>query len=121
MREFDTGATRDSDDEKMDYEGFFSPLVLQRRAAYMHKHRLQKDGKMRDSDNWTRGMPIAVYVKSAFRHFVDWWRAHRYGDDEAAEESICALMFNCEGALYELLKKKKEAPYGPGRSGGCCS
>jgi len=46
-----TGATRDVDNDKYDYEGFLSPIVLHRYAQYMHKHRLQSDGELRDSDN----------------------------------------------------------------------
>lgn len=106
MRKFETGATRDSDENKPDYEGFFSPYVLIRRAEYMHQHRLQADGKLRDSDNWQKGMPPEQYIKSAFRHFMDWWTLHREdveGTDDEIEEAICALMFNCEGYLHEML------------------
>jgi hypothetical protein len=39
MREFTTGATRNLDEDKHDYEGFLSPYVLRRFAAYMHEHR----------------------------------------------------------------------------------
>lgn len=102
MRTFETGATRDTDDGKLDYEGFFSPLVLRRRAEYMHRHRVQADGELRASDNWQKGIPLDAYMKSAFRHFVEWWAAHRAGADPS--EAIAALMFNCEGYLHETLK-----------------
>lgn len=107
MRKFETGATRDTDEGKLDYEGFFSPLVLERRAEFMHKHRIQTDGTLRASDNWQKGIPPDEYIKSAFRHFVEWWILHRDGSAlelEAREDAICALMFNCEGYLHELLK-----------------
>ena len=52
MRNFDTGATRDTDKGKNDYEGFYSPLVVEAFGDYMTKHQLQADGKLRDSDNW---------------------------------------------------------------------
>ena len=111
MREFETGATRDTDVDKYDYEGFFSPLVLARRAEYMHKHRLQADGVLRESDNWQKGMGFPVYMKSAWRHFMDWWRLHRSFATAATlddlEEAICALMFNAEGYLHELLKRRE--------------
>jgi hypothetical protein len=110
MREFATGATRDVEDNKYDFEGFFSVQVLDRRARYMHHHRKQADGHLRDSDNWQKGIPLPVYMKSAFRHFIDWWRAHRNGNYEAAEDAICALMFNCEGYLHEILKPKETKP-----------
>ena len=57
MREFDTGATRDAETNKLDFEGFFSPLALEEYAKYMHMHRRQADGNVRDSDNWQKGMP----------------------------------------------------------------
>ena len=112
MREFDTGATRDSDDGKLDYEGFFSPAVLKRRAEYMHKHRMQADGVMRDSDNWQKGIPLDQYMKSGWRHFWEWWAAHRgsnlAGPDVDIVEAICALMFNLEGYLHEYLDEQAE-------------
>lgn len=43
-------ATRDLDEEKIDYEGFLSPIVLERYAQYMHKHRNTANG-LRESDN----------------------------------------------------------------------
>lgn len=111
MREFDTGATRNDDADKYDYEGFFSPLVLERRAAYMHRHRLQADGKLRESDNWQKGMPLTAYMKSGWRHFMDWWRLHRSpataANVDELEEAICALMFNAEGYLHELLLRRQ--------------
>ena len=39
IRSFPTGATRDTAGGKLAYEGFFSPLVLQERARFMHKHK----------------------------------------------------------------------------------
>lgn len=105
IREFDTGATRDTDDGKLDFEGFLSPLALERYAQYMHKHRRQSDGGMRDSDNWQKGIPLDAYMKSGWRHFRDWWREHRgYPTDEGIEEALCALIFNASGYLHEHLK-----------------
>jgi len=107
MRNFDTGATRDTDENKYDYEGFLSPLVVERYGAYMHKHRKQADGKLRDSDNWQKGIPKACYIKSAWRHFFDWWTQHRgWPGQDALEESICALIFNASGYLDTLLRER---------------
>ncbi len=102
MRQFETGATRDSDDDKFDYEGFLSPHALRRFAEYMHKHRHQADGKLRASDNWQKGIPLRQYMKSAWRHFMDLWLALRADDWDNAEESACALLFNVQGILHEL-------------------
>ena len=106
MRKFPGGATRNTEQGKLDFEGFLSPLVLRRYAQYLDLHREQADGVMRDSDNWQKGIPREVYVKSAFRHFVDMWAGHRKVLDVDIEESCCALMFNVMGYLFETLKDK---------------
>lgn len=110
MRTFETGATRNLDQSKYDYEGFLSPLVLERYAEYMHKNRIQADGTVRDSDNWQKGIPFVAYMKSGWRHFHDWWKEHRgIPTVEGIEDALCALMFNCMGYLHEHLKAKQTA------------
>ena len=106
-RQFNTGATRDSENGKYDYEGFLSPLVIKTYARYMNKHRVQSDGQIRDADNWQKGMPLDAYMKSGYRHFMDWWLCHRDFTGEASEsleDALCALIFNASGYLHELLK-----------------
>lgn len=108
IRQFETGATRDTDEGKPDYEGFLSPLVIEAFGRYMHKNRVQSDGSLRASDNWQKGMPYDAYIKSGFRHFMDWWMIHRDIPPESgadAEEALCALLFNVQGYLHELLKE----------------
>jgi hypothetical protein len=107
MRNFSTGATRDTDENKLDYEGFLSPVVLERYAQYMHKNRLQADGKMRDSDNWQKGIPRDAYMKSMWRHFWEVWSIHR-GRDGDIQEALSALLFNVMGYLHELTVKRDE-------------
>ena len=110
MRTFDTGATRDNDETKPDYEGYLSPLVIRRYGEYMTKHRRQSDGNIRDSDNWQKGIPFAAYIKSLWRHLVDLWILHRFPHDElqcnasTTEETLCAIIFNASGYLHETLK-----------------
>lgn len=99
MRKFDGGATRDDDTDKPDYEGFLSPEVLAEYARYMHKNRKQSDGELRASDNWQKGIPKNQYMKSAWRHFMQMWRAHR--NEEPDMEAMCALLFNVMGYMYE--------------------
>jgi hypothetical protein len=108
IRQFDSGATRDTNDGKLDYEGFLSPLVLKRYAKYLHKHRTQSDGNLRDSDNWQKGIPLAVYMKSKWRHFMSTWLVHRGWSKEDIEESLCAEIFNTSGYLHEMLRQKEE-------------
>jgi len=108
MREFETGATRDNDKDKLDYDGFLCPFVLERYAEYLHKHRTQADGKMRASDNWKKGIPIKVYMKSKWRHFMrTWGLLYLKWQPEELEESLCAELFNTMGMLHEVLKGKQ--------------
>jgi len=114
MRNFDTGATRDTDEGKNDYEGFYSPLVVEAFGNYMTKHRIQADGKLRDSDNWQKGIPKEAYIKSLWRHFLDMWFIHRgykrtdkqTGKELTMKEVLCAILFNVQGYLYEVLKNE---------------
>lgn len=108
-RVFATGATRDTETGKLDYEGFLSPLVLKRFAEFMHSKRHMPDGSYRDSDNWQKGIPKAVYHKSLQRHAMDAWLHSRGYPDLAAdplETTLCAVMFNAMGLLFEILKEK---------------
>ena len=114
MREFATGATRDSEEGKLDYEGFLSPLVLERYAQYMNKHRVQADGKLRASDNWQKGIPRDAYMQSLWRHFFDVWKEHRgLKSREGLENALCAVIFNAMGYLFEELKEDRAAPTTP--------
>jgi len=109
MRVFKTGATRDTDKDKFDYDGFLSPIVIQRYGEYMHKHRLQSNGEMRDADNWQQGIPKDVYMSSAWRHFMDLWLEDRgYKSREGLEEALMALLFNIMGYAHEVLKDKND-------------
>lgn len=124
VRLFESGATRDDEDGKWDFEGFLSPEVLDMFAEYMHKHRVRSDGSLRDSDDWQKGMPLDVYMKSMFRHFMDVWRFHRGTGTEQAViyDSLMALMFNVQGYAFELIQAVKEGggmnEFDPGREGG---
>ena len=110
-RLFDTGATRDTAEGKPDYEGYLSPLVIERFGQYMMKNQLQSDGSLRASDNWQKGIPKDVYMKSGWRHFMDWWRLHRSKSYlvEAMEETLSALMFNVMGYLHEHITRTRAA------------
>lgn len=105
MRQFDTGATRNLDDEQFDIEGFLSPVALQVFFEYMHKHRFQADGTVRDGDNWQKGIPVESYMKSLLRHVFDLWRWHRgLSTRDGLDEAIGGAMFNIQGLAHELYK-----------------
>lgn len=113
VRQFKSGATRSADAGRYDPEGFLSPLVIERFCEYMNKHRLQPDGSIRGSDNWQKGIPLATYAKGMWRHFLHFWtrhRGHAVRDDMSAaniEEDLCAMLFNVQGYLFEVLKAKE--------------
>ena len=110
IRTFETGATRDTDKDKLDYEGFLSPLVLQRFAQYMRKHQVQADGQVRKSDNWQKGIPLDVYMKSLLRHVMELWLCHKGNTTNVSqEESLCAILFNAQGYLFEHIKGRQPA------------
>jgi hypothetical protein len=117
MQKFDTGAIRNTDTNKYDFEGFLSPIVLERFGEYMHKHRHMKDGSMRDSDNWQKGIPRTKYIKSLVRHTFDLWRAWRgypvidkdSGERVGVVEIACAVLFNVMGFIHESLKDTETA------------
>lgn len=108
---FASGATRDTSVGKLDYEGFLSPLVVERFARYMDKHRTQSNGELRDADNWQGGFPRSSYMKSLWRHFMDLWLLHRgrpAREGVDLEEALCACLFNVQGYLHEVLIGRSE-------------
>jgi hypothetical protein len=108
MREFESGATRDDAEGKLSYFKALSPLVLQRYVQYLGKHRRQADGKLRDWDNWKKGIPLDAYMDSLLRHTVDLWlsRDHTELDAEEIEDLVCAVLFNAQGMLFEMLESR---------------
>lgn len=105
-RTFDTGATRDTAYDKLDYEAFLSPVVLERYAEYMNDNRVQKDGSLREGDDWQKGIPLKVYMKSKMRHFMMSWKLHRRGLylRSEMEKALCGELFNTMGYLHEVLR-----------------
>lgn len=110
---FTTGATRSTAEGKIDYEGHISPAVLQVFGEYMNEHRVQRDGRLRASDNWQKGIPVSAYMKSLVRHTFELWRMWRGGEvrnpDAGGQvftlrEVLCAILFNVMGIIFELEK-----------------
>ena len=71
IRTFGSGATRDTDDGKLDYEAALSPIVMERFVQYMCKHKNQPNKVIREADNW-QGLfgpaHLNFCMKSAMRH-----------------------------------------------------
>ena len=110
MREFDSGATRDIVEDKLNYVKALSPIVLQRYVKYLGEHRTQADGTKRDWDNWKKGIPQDVYLEGEDRHHRAVWKllqgypAFDNHGPVTLEDSLCGVLFNAMGMLHEILK-----------------
>lgn len=112
IRTAETGGSRDTSKDKLEYARFLSPEVLEMYATYMHKHRLMKDGTLREPDNWKCGMPRQWYMDGMYRHMHDLWMIHETGkavrpetgEEVTITEALCAIIFNAMGYLYEVIR-----------------
>jgi hypothetical protein len=108
-RRFESGAIRDSNEDKLDFESTFDPMTMESFAKFIHKHNKLPDGSMRPEDNWQKGIPKAEYMKSLFRHFMQAWKIHRghkaYDNhgEVTMEDALNGIIFNARGYLYEIL------------------
>ncbi len=107
MRTFETGATRDSNEDKLDYKGFLSFKAIRKFAEYMHSHRKQADGTLRASDNWKKGIPTSTYEESLTRHTMEFLEALEDGDRNKAFEIAPAIWFNLQGWIHEEEKLRQ--------------
>lgn len=118
MRRFDSGATRDGDEGKLDFEGALSPRVLWAFAAYMQKHSVMDDGTTRSADNWQLGMPDDALMKSLLRHVMDLWLLHRGAAVERPEDgkqvdwddALGGVLFNASALWHNRLTGKETTP-----------
>ena len=114
LRGFSSGATRDTAEDKLNYVKALSPIVLQRYVEYLGKHRTQSDGTKRDWDNWKRGIPKEVYLEGEDRHHRAVWKilqgypAFDNHGPVTLEDSLCGVIFNSMGMLFEILEEKKD-------------
>jgi len=118
IRTFKSGATRDTEENKHDYEGYIHPINTKRFGEYMSKHQKQANGELRDSDNWqklfgdTPEKHCNVCIKSLCRHLEDLRLHHRgWGHEarESIEDAIQGIKFNINAYEYGLeIKKLKE-------------
>ena len=114
IRKFKTGATRDTDEGKLDFEGFFSPIVMEKFAEYMNKHRRQSDGQLRDSDNWQKGFGegkkhFITCMKSWWRHFFCSWKEHRgIKTKEGMGNALMGGLFNNMAYAHQWFKENND-------------
>lgn len=109
MRQFATGAVRDSEDGKEDYIETISWTAFARYAAYMTSKKT-KYGQ----GNFKKGIPIEAYEKSLVRHLQK-YLANKYegGQTERDEDHLSAILFNVFGIMHEeeTAKRVEDEPY----------
>ena len=111
LRQFPSGANRNSNVGKHDIEAFINPLCDDSFHAYMHKHQQLEDGTTREGDNWQKGIPPVELMKSLTRHFHELRMIERgYGDSDVVEV-LNAIRFNVEALkLHYLNEQQKKWP-----------
>lgn len=90
--EFASGMQRDTEEGKIKYHLIASGPMLERWAIH-----LTKGSYKYSDDNWMKASGEEEYQrfrKSAFRHFMKWWK----GDNE--EDEAAAIFFNINGAEH---------------------
>lgn len=102
---FPSGAIRDSQEDKPDFNETISWTAFNRYAKYMTGKK-SKYG----AGNFKRGIPTESYVKSMLRHVDKFMRnTFENGDDEKNEDHLSAIVFNVFGIMHneeqEKLKK----------------
>jgi hypothetical protein len=110
LRTFATGATRDTAEGKLEPWGFTSPYAEKAFCEYMHRHRVQSDGSLRDSGNWKKGIPVEVFFHSLSRHILEFrllWESDPPPAAGDLVEVLCAIRFNVDGMLHELVKTRQ--------------
>ena len=108
-RHFSTGATRDTAEGKIQPKGALSPLVLRRFCEYMRAKQILPDGTIRSASNWKLGIDRESYADSFFRHQLELHLVSEGWLDQDIEETLCAVIFNAQGWLHELLRRKTES------------
>jgi hypothetical protein len=118
VRQFASGATRDTDQGKLNYRGFENPFVTKRFAEFMHRNRKQSDGSLRAADNWQKGITREAYMESLERHFneakqmheseagrnPEFWGEKAETSSEVFLDTLCAIVFNAQGMMLEIMK-----------------
>jgi hypothetical protein len=136
IRQFESGATRDTASGKIEYHGFRHPLLEHSFGEYMNKHRIQSNGELRDSNNWWKGWDKEISLQSLCRHLADLEAIHAgydvyklkvdgvekteyvnkgfmpngFGKHEfvSLDDCINAIKFNCNAYLLEHMKNEKQ-------------
>ncbi len=95
-QEFDTGAVRDTAENKPEFS-LISPFALERIASHMTK------GKNKYSrHNWVKGIPISRCYDSLLRHSI------AFGKGDISEDHLAALCFNAMAIMHYQETNRKD-------------
>lgn len=87
-QEFETGARRDTQEDKPRYD-LISPIALRRFAELMGRG-AEKYGDR----NWEKGIPLSRFYASMFRHMMQW------AEGDVSEDHLAAVLFNAAGIMH---------------------
>lgn len=104
IRKFESGAIRDSEENKESYTETISWTAFKRYAEYMTAKK-QKYG----AGNFKKGIPIASYEESLMRH-ISKYMINKYenGDLEKDQDHLSAIIFNVFGIMHEEQQSKNK-------------
>lgn len=87
-QEFDSGAKRDTQENKARYD-LISPFALTRLAFLMSR------GAVKYNEwNWSKGMPISRFYSSALRHLM------QFALGDKTEDHLAAVLFNVMAIIH---------------------
>jgi len=101
---FAGGMVRDTQDNKIDFTRNLDGPMFDRWAEHLTKGEIKYPDVTPGVPNWTFAVEEAEFIrfkKSAFRHFIQWFR----GDID--EDHAAAVFFNINGAEYVKAKLQK--------------
>ena len=118
LRQFESGATRNNDPERIDWIKMLALPAMFEYAKYMRAHRQTADGKLREFDNWKGsdkkgGIPLDEAVESLVRHTLDLaaLNANEIPMRECnTKEACCAIIFNAMTYLHTILESERILP-----------
>lgn len=110
---FKSGAIRDNQEGKPDFNETISWTAFNRYAKYMTGKKAKYG-----AGNFKKGIPTSSYVASMLRH-VDKWMRNTYenGQDELNEDHLSAIVFNVFGIMHNEGQAALPSPTPPPKYG----
>lgn len=100
MQEFDTGAHRDSQENKGRFD--LIPTLALRRLAIHY----ERGAKLYGENNWQKGMPLRRFLDSAIRHLIQCLEGKEDEDHAAAcLWNMCGFMYTKDAIERDVLPK----------------